>query len=99
MEHETVVIQAIKQIARSAEVMAEQAGIGGMETAGAIVSFLARNPEWTGAFFKNGSIFDLPLDWNERGCLTWHAMNGKIVHPDYARRSRIVKKMEKGQQP
>lgn len=95
MDNEKIVSDAISQIARSAEVFAAQANVGGMETAGGIVSFLARNPEWTGAFFKRGSLFDLPDDWIERGCLTWHAQNGKIVHPDYARRARIVSKLAK----
>jgi len=95
MENEQIIVEAIQRIARSAECMADQAGVGGMETAGAIISYLARYPEWTGAFFKHGSTFDLPDDWISRGCLTWHAANGKIVHPDYARQSRIIKKLAK----
>jgi hypothetical protein len=91
MENEHVIADAIKRIASSAEAMAIQAGIGGMETAGQIVSFLANHPEWVGAFFKNGSVFDLPEDWHQRGCLTWHAKNGKVVHPDYVRRARVIK--------
>jgi hypothetical protein len=81
----------VQHVAKVAASFARQAGVGGMETAGGIISFLARHPEHI-ASFQNGGVFDLPPDWIERGCLTWHAQNGKIVHPDYARRARAIKR-------
>lgn len=93
LEHEEAIAAAIQRIADTAEAFAAQAGVGGAETAGLIVSFLAEHPDWTGAFFKRGSTFDLPDNWFETGCLTWSAENGKVVHPTYARRSRIIAKI------
>lgn len=78
----------ILQIAKAAQAIGIQAGVGGMETAGGIVSYLAAHPEHIDAFMQKGSTFDLPEDWFSNGCLTWHAQNGKIVHPAEARAAR-----------
>jgi hypothetical protein len=85
----------IKRIAEIAEAVGQQAGVGGMETAGHIVSYLAENPAHFEPLLKGG-IFELPPDWVERGQLTWRAENGQIVHPEVARRARVIKKMEQG---
>jgi hypothetical protein len=87
--------QFINHLARVAEAVGWQAGVGGMETAGGIVSYLADHPEDLEPFM-NGGFFELPLGFHERGRLTWHGKNGKVVSPEYVRRSRQIKKMEKG---
>jgi len=84
----------IERIAVLAEGFARQANVGGMETAGGLISYLATHPRDLEPLL-NGGIFELPPDWIERGCLTWHAQNGKIIHPEYARRSRVVKSLLK----
>jgi hypothetical protein len=80
----------IEFLAVRAEAFAAQAGVGGMETAGGLVSYLALHPEDIEPFL-NGGIFELPDDWILQGCLTHHAANGKIVHPETARHARIIK--------
>ena len=78
----------IRKVALAAEAIGFQAGVGGMETAGGIISYLAAHPEHIAAFNKNGSVFDLPNDWIIDGCRTWMAADGKIWHPDDARAAR-----------
>lgn len=67
------------------------AGVGEMETAGQIISYLAANPDKIDAFIDGGT-FAWPLDWFENGCLSWHAMNGRIVRPEEARAARAAKR-------
>ncbi len=81
----------VRQIAQAAHAIGWQAGVGGMETAGGILSYLAAHPEQIEAFTKNGSTFDLPMDWFEQGCLTWMTKDGRIIHPDEARAARAAK--------
>lgn len=84
--------QVIEFIAARSEQFSVQAGVGGMETAGGIISYLAHHPEDIEPFL-NGGIPELREDWFLHGCLTHQAMNGKIVHPEIARRDRIIKKL------
>lgn len=80
--------QLITHIATISQVIGWQAGVGGMETAGSIVSYLAQHPEQIDDFIAGKtSTMDWPAGWHTEGCLTWHAMNGKIVHPDDVRRA------------
>lgn len=85
----------IERIAEIAEAVGWQAGVSGVETAGQIVSYLARNPDQIEAVLENG-ILDLPADWWRQGRLTWLGMNGKIVRPQQARFAALVRAMEKG---
>jgi hypothetical protein len=85
----------IVRLAQIASAFGQQAGVGGMETAGNLISYLAKHPRDIEPCLRFG-IMELPLDWHERGSLTWHAMNGKVVHPDYARRARTIRQLEKG---
>jgi hypothetical protein len=85
----------IGSIADISEALGEQAGVGGMETAGQIVSYLAEHPTQLEPLLKHG-VFELPADWIERGRLTWHAADGRVVNPEYARRARIISKLKKG---
>jgi hypothetical protein len=86
----------IEYVAKVSEGFAHQAGIGGMETAGNIMSYLAEYPEQIEPFM-NGGVFEFPMDWFEHGRLTWHGRDGKIHHPVEARRQRIINRMKKGQ--
>lgn len=74
------VLEFLEAVADRAEDFAQQAGVGGMETAGALISYLAENPKDIEPFMVGG-IFELPERWWALGRLTWHAKNGAIVHP------------------
>jgi len=82
----------VRQVARSAYGIGLQAGVGAMETAGCIISYLAAHPEHIETFTANGSTIDLPDDWLDGGCLPWQAVNGNIVHPSEARAAREAKR-------
>lgn len=98
MTADEIARDVIKAIANAAEAMAWQAGVGGMETAGSIVSYLARHPELIDDFISGKtSIIDWPLGWHTHGSLTWHGMDGKIHRPEDVRRHNLIKKMEKGE--
>jgi len=85
----------IQRIASLADAFATQAGVGGMETAGMLVSYLAQHPRDIEPLMRFG-IFELPQNWPEQGCLTWQALNGKIVRPEVARRARVIRQLERG---
>lgn len=63
--------EVITRIADAARAVGFQAGVGAMETAGSIVSFLAANPHRIPDFMAGGSILDWPFNWHCAGCLTW----------------------------
>lgn len=88
----------IEFVASVSEDMAWAAGVGGRETAGAIISYLALKPEHIEPFL-NGGIMELPAEWIEGGRLTWHSVSGKIVHPDEARAARAQSTAELVQNP
>lgn len=89
-ERERCLKEAVLQIAKAAHAIGWQAGVGGMETAGAIVSYLAQHQDQIPLFFA-GEVS--PVDWRDfthGGCLTWHAQNGGgIVHPADVRAAAI----------
>lgn len=85
----------IDRLADVADRFGDAASVGAMETAGLVLSFLAEHPDWLGAFMKGG-IDGIPDDFHLQGRLTWHAQNGKIVSPAYARRARTVRDLLKG---
>lgn len=89
--------EVIAFIAKVSSNIAWQAGVGGMETAGSIISYLAKHPEHVEQFLIDGSVLDWPIGWHEQGCLTWHGTDGNIHDPETARQHRIIKKMEKGE--
>ncbi|WP_185998192.1 hypothetical protein ACLIMP_04380 [Novosphingobium aerophilum] len=70
----------IEFVASVSEQMAWGAGVGGRETAGGIISYLALKPEHIEPFL-NGGISELPDEWIKGGRLSWHAVSGKIMHP------------------
>lgn len=77
-----------RYLAQVASDTARQAGVGGMETAGAIVSYLARNPETVPILLAGGPA-DLPIGFHVAGCLSWHGQDGKIHHPGELRREQL----------
>jgi hypothetical protein len=84
--------QAELVIARIAEIAAafgQQAGVGGMETAGSLISYLAKHPRDIEPVLKFG-VMELPLDWIESGnlTLTWHAKSGEVIRPDQVSQAR-----------
>jgi len=72
----------IAKIAEAAHAIGIQAGVGGRETAGAIVSYLMTSPEEIEPFI-NGKLspVDFKGDWISGGSLSWHASNGRVVFP------------------
>ncbi len=90
----TTIPEFIEYLARASAAFGQQAGVGAMETAGSAISYLARHPKDLEPFL-NGGFMELPVGWHEQGCLTWHAMNGKVVSPDFARRQRQISAMAK----
>ena len=71
----------IEYIAKVSRIIGAQAGVGAMETAGSIVSFLAANPHYLDDFLTNGSVLDWPFSWHSAGALSWQGMDGKIHWP------------------
>ena len=80
-------------IAHAADDLACQAGVGGMETAGSIVSYIAKKPT-AAKVFRGGSMMDWPPDWHVSGILSWHGQNGQIYSPEYVRRAKVIKGMQ-----
>lgn len=70
--------EMIHRIAQAADTFGKAAGVGGMETAGAIVAYLDAHPQDIEPFL-NGGIFEFPQDWISKGNLTWHTADGRIV--------------------
>jgi len=85
-------IRLIRFIADQAEAFGFHAGVGGRETAGAVVSYLALHPEHIEPFLTGG-ISELPDEWIDGGCLTWHVTNGIVVHPDTVRAAREARRL------
>jgi hypothetical protein len=89
--------EVIARIAKVAAAIGAQAGVGGMETAGSIISYLAKHPEHVAAFMAGEtSPVDWSFDWIEQGTLTWHGSDGRLHSPAEARRYRLIRKLEKG---
>lgn len=82
----------IDHLARVSASVGDQAGVSATETAGQILSFLAKHPDWLGAFMKGG-YFALPRDFWERGSLTWEAANGRVVDSQDLRLGKVVRRM------
>lgn len=77
----------IGHVAKVSHALGWQAGVGGRETAGAIISYLAQHPEKLDAFMQDG-VFGWGDEWITGGCLTYHAADGKVWHPADARDAR-----------
>lgn len=81
----------IAKIVQYAEAIARHAGVGSMETAGSIVSYLATHPDQIEPFMAGKvSVLDWPVGWHEHGCLTWHGQDGKIYGPEDVARALVA---------
>lgn len=90
----------ITRIVELSEAIAWQAGVGGMETAGSIVSYLHEHPEDLPKLMDGTlSVIDWPMGWHMHGCLSWHGQDGKIYRPETVRRTQMIREMEKSAQP
>ena len=70
----------LERVAAMSEAVAWQAGVGGCETAGAIISYLSAHPDKLGAFMER-SFCDLvedPVNLHREGRLSWLGSDGKI---------------------
>lgn len=78
----TTAKELLDRIAEVANAVAWQAGVGGMEVAGQIVSGLYANPEHIERFMVEGP--ELIIDGTlapDKGCLSYTAINGSIMTP------------------
>ena len=82
--------ETVKLIADTAEGFAEQAGVGGMEIAGQIISCCMADPKFMQLFFENPveAMLSDRFDQLYNGHLTHHATNGEIVDPKLLAQSR-----------
>lgn len=88
-----VIADFIALLAERADAFASMAGVGSMETAGHLISYLHENPRDLEPWL-NGGFMELPDNWIERGSLTYHALNGKIMSPRTARQKRVIKALK-----
>jgi hypothetical protein len=91
----TPVVLRIAEVARA---VGWQANVGGMETAGVIVSSLAERPELIERFLAEGTELMLAGEIAaEKGSLTFHRVSdGKVTTPQELRSAITVKNMERG---
>jgi len=83
---------AIATLDDAAEAIAWQAGVGGRETAGAIVSYLATSPDEIEPFFAGKlSPIDFAGDWMRGGRLSWQGADGKVWTPEAAAAARTAR--------
>lgn len=79
--------QLLDRVHEVAAAVSWQAGVGGVETAGFIVSCLAANPEHLDRFMAEGA--ELVLDGTiapENGGLNYYSSKGALVDPAERRR-------------
>lgn len=74
--------------------MASLAGVGAMETAGAILGYLAKHPKDLEPFMVGG-LAGLPPDFPLLHDLSWCNNNGDVIDPEHARRQIKVNAMKK----
>jgi hypothetical protein len=95
----------IAKIAAYCSDFAWMAGVGGVETAGAVVSYLAAHPEHTQVFLFGGvsALMDTCDDAREffsQGCLTFHRqIDGKVTTPEELRAAIAARDAAEGVQP
>jgi hypothetical protein len=85
----TKALDFLNKVAEVSNAVGWQAGVGGVETAGQIISSLYANPEQIERFMAEGAelILDGTISFSN-GALTWHAADGRVVSPSDYRASR-----------
>lgn len=87
--------EVILHIARVAEAVGWQAGVGASETAGMIISCLAKRPELVERFMREGSELLVSGEIAPHlGCLTFHRKDGKVTAPKELRIARTAKQIQ-----
>lgn len=96
------VIGFVQKIATDSDRMAAMAGVGGVETAGSVISYLAANPKKIDLYMRDnisGLMDDAPggpRGFHAHGCLTWHRKDdGKVTTPQDLRISMTVRDLAK----
>lgn len=87
----TSALEFLNRVAEVSAAFADAAGVGGVETAGQIISCLAASPENLDRFMVDGA--ELILDGTigiGLGGLSWHAADGRVVSPSEYRKRRGV---------
>jgi hypothetical protein len=82
-----------ERLAAIAQPMAQQAGVGELETVGHLVSYLLDFPRDIEPLLRFG-IGELPDDWISKGRLSYQGIDGKIWRSANARRARVIKGLE-----
>lgn len=78
----TTALEFLNHVAAVSASVGRSAGVGGVETAGQIISCLAAGPENLDRFMVEGA--ELILDGTiaiANGSLSWHASDGRVVSP------------------
>lgn len=72
----------LEKVAVVSENVAFQAGVGGCETAGAIISYLSAHPEKLATFMDGGfcDLTDDPAQLHHNGRLSWFGTDGKVYN-------------------
>ena len=84
--------KTILWIAQVAEAVGRQAGVGGSETAGMIISCLAARPELIERFMVEGSSLLVEGEiLPDKGLLTFHRIDGKVTTPQELREAMTVR--------
>jgi hypothetical protein len=87
----------LERIAKEATNVSAQAGCGAVETAGAVIGYLAENPRDLEPFMVGG-IWELPPNWHVRHELTRQGPKGRIIQPAEARQGITLSQLKKGNQ-
>lgn len=100
MTEQDIAARVIERIVEASENIAFHAGVGGMETAGSIISYLAKHPDQIPALMDGTlSVLDWPDRWHTHGVLTWHGADGKLYSPEFVRRQMVIKGLAQPQAP
>lgn len=86
--------EVIERIAMCADRLAGLAGVGAMETAGAILGYLAKYPKDLEPFMVGGTS-ELPRDFILQQDLTRLNDQGEVIDPEHARRQIQINAMKK----
>jgi hypothetical protein len=94
----TTAPEFIAHLTTVAKVVEAGAGVGGVEIAGGILSYLSAHPDRLPAFMAEG--FDaLPAEFWMHGALAWTSVKGELVSPAWARRAATIAALAQPKDP